>query len=130
MKFNDKLIELRNREHLSLEELGEKLKVSVQDVIDWEQGKSIPDSNKLVEISKLFNISVDDLTNEEIKLLNELKNDNKGQKKKDKSKKKKERDRESTIKVLLVSTLAILLIAILGLGTRSGWLHPEVRQHR
>ena len=64
MKFNEKLIELRKKEGLSQEELGYKLNVTRQTVSKWELGQTTPEMDKLVEISKLFNISVDELIKE------------------------------------------------------------------
>ena len=65
MKFNDKLIELRKKEGLSQEELGYKLNVTRQTVSKWELGQTKPEMEKLIEISKYFNISIDELLDEE-----------------------------------------------------------------
>ena len=65
MKFNEKLIELRKKQGLSQEELGYKLDVTRQTVSKWELGQTTPEMDKLVEISKLFNVSVDELLNNE-----------------------------------------------------------------
>ena len=64
MKFNEKLVEVRKKEGLSQEELGYKLNVTRQTVSKWELGQTTPEMDKLVEISKIFNISVDELINE------------------------------------------------------------------
>ena len=64
MKFNQKLIELRKKKGLSQEELGYELSVTRQTISKWELGLSTPDMDKLMEISRFFNISIDDLTNE------------------------------------------------------------------
>lgn len=64
MKFNQKLIELRKQKGLSQEELGYELSVTRQTISKWELGLSTPDMDKLMEISRFFNISIDDLTNE------------------------------------------------------------------
>ena len=64
MKFNEKLIELRRKEGLSQEELGYRLNVTRQTISKWELGQTTPEMDKLVEISKIFNISVDELINE------------------------------------------------------------------
>lgn len=64
MKFNEKLIELRKKEGLSQEELGYKLNVTRQTVSQWELGQTTPEMDKLAEMSKIFNISVDELINE------------------------------------------------------------------
>lgn len=64
MKFNEKLIQLRKKEGLSQEELGYKLNVTRQTVSKWELGQTTPEMDKLVEISKIFSISVDELIND------------------------------------------------------------------
>ena len=64
MKFNQKLIELRKKKGLSQEELGYELSVTRQTISKWELGLSTPDMDKLMEISRFFNVSIDDLTNE------------------------------------------------------------------
>ena len=71
MKFNDKLIELRKKEGLSQEELGYKLNVTRQTVSKWELGQTTPEMEKLVEMSKIFNISVDELINESEAVVNQ-----------------------------------------------------------
>ena len=64
MKFNEKLIALRKKEGLSQEELGYKLNVTRQTVSKWELGQTTPEMDKLAEMSKIFNISVDQLIND------------------------------------------------------------------
>ena len=64
MKFNEKLIELRKKQGLSQEELGDKLNITRQTVSKWELGQTTPEMDKLIEIGKIFNISVDELINE------------------------------------------------------------------
>lgn len=71
MKFNEKIIELRKKEGLSQEELGYKLNVTRQTVSKWELGQTTPEMEKLVEISKIFNITVDELVNESEEVVNE-----------------------------------------------------------
>jgi len=61
MEFNNKLYELRKRKGLSQEELANRLNVSRQTVSKWEVGESSPDMEKLVAISELFDISLDEL---------------------------------------------------------------------
>lgn len=63
MKFNEKLIKLRKREELSQEKLGYKLNVTRQTISKWELGQTTPEMDKLIEISKVFNVTVDELVN-------------------------------------------------------------------
>lgn len=61
MEFNSKLYELRKKKGLSQEELANKLNVSRQTISKWELGDSTPDMEKLIAISDLFEISLDQL---------------------------------------------------------------------
>ena len=61
MEFNNKLYELRKQKGFSQEELANRLNVSRQTVSKWEVGDSTPDMEKLVAISALFGISLDEL---------------------------------------------------------------------
>ncbi|MBQ3139209.1 MAG: helix-turn-helix transcriptional regulator [Ruminococcus sp.] len=61
MEFNNKLYELRKQKGFSQEELANRLNVSRQTVSKWEVGDSTPDMEKLVAISDLFGISLDEL---------------------------------------------------------------------
>ena len=68
MKFEEKLITLRKQKLLSQEQLAEKLDVTRQTVSKWELGQSRPDMDKLTAMSKLFNVSIDTLTNDDVSL--------------------------------------------------------------
>ena len=61
MEFNNKLYELRKQKGFSQEELANRLNVSRQTISKWEVGESSPDMEKLVAISELFDISLDEL---------------------------------------------------------------------
>ena len=61
MEFNNKLYELRKQKGFSQEELANRLNVSRQTVSKWEVGESTPDMEKLVAISALFGVSLDEL---------------------------------------------------------------------
>ena len=61
MEFNNKLYELRKQKGLSQEELANRLNVSRQTVSKWEVGDSTPDMEKLIAMSDLFGISLDEL---------------------------------------------------------------------
>ena len=61
MEFHNKLYELRKQKGFSQEELAHRLNVSRQTVSKWEVGESTPDMEKLVAISDLFEVSLDEL---------------------------------------------------------------------
>lgn len=64
MALSEKLYTLRKKSGLSQEQLAEKLKVSRQAISKWESGASYPESDKLIAISRYFNVSLDYLINE------------------------------------------------------------------
>lgn len=61
MELYEKLYELRRASGMSQEELAEKLGVSRQAVSKWESGATHPELSKLIELSKLYSVSVDEL---------------------------------------------------------------------
>ena len=72
MKFGDKLIQLRKKQGLSQEDLAAKLNVSRQSVSKWESNNTYPETDKIVQICNIFECSMDDLINENIKDINQL----------------------------------------------------------
>ena len=61
MKFNEKLIKMRKEKGLSQEALGEKLDVVRKTISKCELGETTPEMDKLVKLSELFEISLDEL---------------------------------------------------------------------
>lgn len=61
MEFHNKLYNLRKQKGLSQEELANRLNVSRQTISKWEVGDSTPEMEKLIAISDLFGISLDEL---------------------------------------------------------------------
>ena len=55
----DKLIDLRNKNGWSQEELAEKLNVSGQTVSEWERGASAPDADTIGAMSALFGVGAE-----------------------------------------------------------------------
>lgn len=59
LQLGTKLADLRKRNGLSQEALAEKMGVSRQAVSKWERGESTPDTDTLIELSNLYNVSLD-----------------------------------------------------------------------
>ncbi|MBR6536032.1 MAG: helix-turn-helix transcriptional regulator [Lachnospiraceae bacterium] len=68
MNFAEKLYTLRTQGGYSQEVLAEKLNVSRQAVSKWETGPTLPETDKLIAISELFNVSIDSLLIDSINL--------------------------------------------------------------
>ena len=69
MILADKIIDNRKKNGWSQEELAEKLGVSRQSVSKWEGAQSIPDMNKILQMSELFGVTTDYLLKDEIETL-------------------------------------------------------------
>ena len=61
MSLGSSISRLRAEKHLSQEDLAEALKVSRQSVSKWETDSSVPDLDKLVKLSQLFGVTLDEL---------------------------------------------------------------------
>lgn len=66
MILADKIINLRKKNGWSQEELAQQIGVSRQAVSKWEGAQSIPDMNKILLLSKVFNVSTDYLLKDEM----------------------------------------------------------------
>ncbi len=65
MTFGEKLYQLRKSHGLSQEALAEKLNTSRQAISKWENNNGYPETEKIILISKLFQVNLDDLLIEE-----------------------------------------------------------------
>lgn len=63
MSLSEKLLSLRKEKGLSQEELAEKLEISRQSISKWERGESSPDTNNLIKLAKIYDVSLDELIN-------------------------------------------------------------------
>lgn len=61
MLLGDTLKNQRRKNNISQEMFAEKLGVSRQAVQKWESNRSLPNLDNIVEIAKIFNISLDEL---------------------------------------------------------------------
>lgn len=67
MTLGDKIMNLRKQRGWSQEELAEQLMISRQSVSKWESGASVPELDKIVKISEMFQVSTDYLLKEEVR---------------------------------------------------------------
>ncbi len=67
MNVGTKISELRRSLKLSQEQLAEKLNVTRQTISNWELGQTTPDILQAKEISKIFNVSLDELLDNDLK---------------------------------------------------------------
>ena len=59
MDFSEKLLTLRKAKDLTQEQLAEKLNVSRQSVSKWESGQAVPELEKIVAMSVVFDVTTD-----------------------------------------------------------------------
>ena len=68
MTIGQKIIALRNSMGISQEKLAELLNVSRQSISKWEMDHSVPQIDKILQISEIFSISCDDLLRNDVEL--------------------------------------------------------------
>ena len=59
MNFSEKLLTLRKAKNLTQEQLAEKLDVSRQSISKWESGQATPETEKIVALSIIFDVTTD-----------------------------------------------------------------------
>ena len=105
MEIEKKLKDARANAGLTQEQVAEKITVSRQTISNWENGKSLPDIISILNLSDLYQISIDDLLKGDKKMKEKLKKDEKVA---------KENRR-------LILTTAIIFIAIAIIYSTSIW---------
>lgn len=66
MKLSEKIQYLRNKNGMSQETLAEKCSVSRQSISKWELDVSLPETEKLLELSRIFGVTIDVLLKDEL----------------------------------------------------------------
>lgn len=59
MDFSEKLLTLRKGKDLTQEQLAEKMDVSRQSISKWEGGQAVPELEKIVALSEIFDVTTD-----------------------------------------------------------------------
>ena len=72
MTLGEKIQQLRKASGLSQDQLAEQLDVSRQSISKWELNDAVPDVKRLIRLSELFDVSIDELLkeNKQSKILN------------------------------------------------------------
>ena len=65
IEIANRLVKLRKEKGFSQEQLPEELGISRQAVSKWERAESSPDTDNLICLAKLYNVSLDELLNTE-----------------------------------------------------------------
>lgn len=59
MNIGERIYELRRKNSMSQEDLAEKTNVSRQSISKWESSQSVPEVERIVQLSNIFNVSTD-----------------------------------------------------------------------
>jgi len=120
MKLGSRIVELRKKANMTQENLAEQINVSRQAVSKWETDAAIPDGDNLVQLAKVFGITVDELLNTEVEGSAIIKE------------KKLKKNSSAKIAIIAVSVIAILLVGTLTIlhlikkNEKSAEVIPEV----
>ena len=85
IQIANRLLELRKAHGLSQEQLADSLGISRQAVSKWERAEASPDTDNLICLAKLYNISLDELlrTDEDVESIKESVKEKENKEKKD-----------------------------------------------
>ena len=64
MQLHENIYRLRTARNMSQGDLADALEVSRQSVSKWETGAAVPELDKLIKMSQLFDVTLDQLVNE------------------------------------------------------------------
>ena len=69
METKNVILELRTKQGLSQDELAEKIMVTRQAVSRWENGETVPNTDTLKLLSKVFDVSINTLLGQPRRLI-------------------------------------------------------------
>ena len=104
MALGQNILELRKKNGLSQEQLGEKVNVTRQTISNWELEETTPNPEQLKLLSKVLNVSIDDLLDNDIQnvVLSNVKITQKQTKK-----------IKKILKIIVIGFIALLIIDII-----------------
>ena len=123
VEIANRLYELRKKSGLSQEELADRLGVTRQSISKWERAEASPDTDNLILLSKIYNVSLDELLYSEDIEIENLKAENEELKKENKC--LKENKKTSKLKMIIDATIwLVATITFLLVGFFTGLWHP------
>ena len=72
MEVGEKLRERRNTLHMTQDEVAEALGVTRQAISNWENGRSYPDIERIIRLSDIYQLSLDELLKGDNKMVHQL----------------------------------------------------------
>ena len=125
LMLGTKLADLRKRHGFSQEVLAEKMGVSRQAVSKWERGESTPDTDTLIELARLYEVSLDELVGNQNNNEDAKKSSEKKHKKDDKKNQSKQQLYPGLSSKLLKFPFPIVTVAVyILLGFTTHLWHP------
>lgn len=67
MEIGNKILSLRKKHNITQEQLAEKMNVARQTISKWELGETSPDIKQAKVLAKIFNVSLDELVDNQVK---------------------------------------------------------------
>ena len=116
MEIGNKIFELRKKKEMSQEQLAEKLNVTRQTISNWELNQTLPDIKQTEEMSKIFNVTLDEFVGNDIKdvLVEKVNNTQKNV-----------NNVEKILKVILISIIYFIIFSIIIVITGAYILNKE-----
>ena len=104
MALGQNILKLRKKNGFSQEQLGEKVNVTRQTISNWELEETAPNPEQLKQLSKVLNVSVDDLIDNDLQnvVLSKVK-----------ITEKQTRTMKRILKVILIGFISLLIIDII-----------------
>ena len=118
MKIGHKLKDLRTAHGYTQEELAAILNVSRSTISSWEINRTYPDLSMLVSLSELYEITLDQLINEDDKLVDTMTNET-----------KTNTMFKRIILSLSIVAISLAVVVVFVLKTNSNPVEPEVTQY-
>ncbi len=122
-KLGQRLYDLRKEHQYSQEELAEKINVSRQAVSRWERGEVAPDTENLICLSELYDVSLDELIQREKGEKKEIKEEEKEIEDEEKEEKEEE-ENKGPWEILHMVGLFTILISYFVASSLTGLWHP------
>lgn len=110
MNLGERILDLRTKANMSQNDFAEVLNVSRQSVSKWETNSSIPDLEKLVKMSEIFKISLDELVHGEVDVIND------GSKEASDKKESSSLEMRKIVGFVLLGIGAIIFVLVLVMG--------------
>lgn len=105
MNLGNKIIKLRKKEKLSQEQLADKLGITRQTISNWELNITKPDITQVKKLSEVFNVSIDDLLDNNLRDIIEKKISNT---------EKLTNKTTKNIRIIIITLYFIILIGVIG----------------